>query len=122
MAENPLSARDPEIASFDDSQLVAVMCDPQAGILRRGRALMELGRRVSSEPELLEQVAAFISDPQNRRAVTIGNVTVSQAGAAGLVSAGAPEAFSRAKQLVAEWTSAEQDDFAWFIRSAGVTW
>lgn len=107
---------DREFGGLGLGQLMEIMSETREGILRRGRALMELGRRASSEPALLEQVATFITDPSNRQAVIMGTFTISQAGAAGLVSGGAPEAVSRAKQLVDEWSPEEQSDFAWLMR------
>lgn len=58
-------------------------------VLRRGRALMELDRRASGDTALLHQVAALIRDPDNRRLITAGTVSVSQLGTAGLVAGAA---------------------------------
>jgi len=88
-------------------------------VLRRGRALMELGRRAALDATLLEQVVAMIRDPENRRLATVGAVTVSQLGAAGLIAGGAESTSALAWELAGEWTAAEQSDFAWLVRGAG---
>jgi hypothetical protein len=72
-------------------------------VLRRGRAVMELGRCAADDPALLTEVAALIRDPANRRLITVGPVSVSQLGAAGLVAAGAEPTTTLARELAAEW-------------------
>lgn len=91
-------------------------------VLRRGRAMMELGRRASSDATLLQGVADMIRDPGNRRLMTVGTTSISQLGTAGLVAGGSERALALATELVGEWKRDEQSDFAWLMRSSGVPW
>jgi hypothetical protein len=91
-------------------------------VLRRGRAMMELGRRASSDTTLLQEVADMIRAPENRRLITVGSTSISQLGTAGLVAGGGERALTLARELVDEWQSDEQSDFAWLMRSSGITW
>lgn len=43
-------------------------------------------------------------------------------GTAGLVAGGGETALALAKELVAEWQTDERSDFAWLMRSSGITW
>ena len=90
-------------------------------VLRRGRALIELGRRSAGDTTLLQQVADIIRDPENRRLITVGTASVSQLGTAGLIAGAAPAA-ALARELAAEWTTGERSDFAWLMRSSGIPW
>ena len=58
-------------------------------------------------------------DPVNRRLVTIGPVSVSQLGTAGLVAAGAEPTTALARELAAEWPPADQSDFARLMTTSG---
>jgi hypothetical protein len=91
-------------------------------VLRRGRAIMELGRRASGDTALLEQVADMIRAPENRRLVTVGTASISQLGTAGLVAGGGERALALARELVEEWQTDERSDFGWLMRSSGISW
>ena len=91
-------------------------------VLRRGRALIELGRRSAGDTTLLQQVADIIRDPENRRPITVGTASVSQLGTAGLIAGGGAPAAALARELAAEWTTGERSDFAWLMRSSGIPW
>lgn len=91
-------------------------------VLRRGRAMMELARRASLDAMLLQEIADMIRAPENRQLITVGTTSISQLGAAGLVAGGSEGARALATELVGEWESDEQSDFAWLMRGSGVTW
>jgi hypothetical protein len=74
------------------------------------------------DPALLTEVAALIRDPANRRLITIGPVSVSHLGTAGLVAAGGEPTTALARELVAEWPPADQSDFARLMTSSGAAW
>ena len=109
---------DQELQDVPAAELLAVTADTHESVLRRGRALMELGRRASADTVLLAQAADLIRDPANQRLITIGAVTVSQLGAAGLIAGGSKPAADLARELAAEWPPGQQTDFAWLIASA----
>ena len=113
---------DLEFRSLNIDQLRTTVSRNNESVLRRGRAVMELGRRASSDTTLLEEVAEMIRAPDNRRLMTIGSTSISQLGTAGLVAGGGEAALALAKQLVAEWQAGERSDFAWLMRSSGITW
>ena len=104
---------------LDTAELLAMVPCAAESVLRRGRAMMELGRRAADDPALLTEVAALIRDPPNRRLITIGPVSVSQLGTAGLVAAGAEPTPALARELAAEWPPADQSDFARLMTSSG---
>lgn len=111
---------DPEFPALSTTDLLAIVPRPGASVLRTGRALMELGRRASSDPALLGQVADMIRDPRNRRLTTIGTVSISQLGTAGLIAGGAEPAAALARELPATWAASERADFAWLTTSSGM--
>jgi hypothetical protein len=117
-----LLAPDPAFQKLDTAELLAMVPRAAESVLRRGRAVMELGRRAADDPALLTEVAALIRDPANRRLITLGPVSVSQLGTAGLVAAGAEPTTALARELAAEWPPADQSDFARLMTSSGVAW
>jgi len=54
--------------------------------------------------------------------MTVGTTSISQLGTAGLAADGSETAVALAGQLVGEWQRDEQSDFAWLMRSSGITW
>jgi len=111
---------DPEFRALGTDELLAMVPRNSESVLRRGRALMELGRRAPPGTALLWQVAGMIRDPGNRRLITAGAVSISQLGAAGLIAGGAESTSALAWKLAGEWTAGEQSDFAWLMRSSGI--
>ena len=117
-----LLAPDPAFQKLDTAELLAMVPRATESVLRRGRAAMELGRRAADDPALLTEVAALIRDPANRRLITIGPVSVSQLGTAGLVAAGSEPTTALARGLAAEWPPGDQSDFARLMTSSGAAW
>jgi hypothetical protein len=115
-------APDPAFQKLGTAELLAMVPCVADSVLRRGRAVMELGRRAADDPALLNEVAALIRDPANRRLITIGPVSVSQLGTAGLIAAGAEPTTALARELAAEWPPADQSDFARLMISSGAVW
>jgi hypothetical protein len=64
----------------------------------------------------------MIHAPENRRLITVGTASISQLGTAGLVAGGGERALALARELVGEWQTDERSDFAWLMRSSGITW
>jgi hypothetical protein len=113
---------DLEFQGLTINELRATVSRDSESVLRRGRAMMELGRRASSDAVLLREVADMIRAPENRRLMTIGTTSISQLGTAGLVAGGGETALSLARELAGEWQPGERSDFAWLMRSSGITW
>ena len=113
---------DLEFRDLDIDELRVMASRSGESVLRRGRAMMELGRRASRDAVLLQEVAEMIRAPENRRLMTVGTTSISQLGTAGLVAGGSETAVALAAELVGEWQRDEQSDFAWLMRSSGVTW
>jgi hypothetical protein len=113
---------DPQFRDLDTTELLAMVARPGQSVLRRGRAMMELGRRATGDSALLHHVAAMIRDPGNRRLIAVGTVSVSQLGTAGLVAGGGEPAAALARELAGQWTAGEQSDFAWLMTSSGIGW
>jgi len=113
---------DLEFQDLNLDQLRLITARSGGSVLRRGRALMELGRRASSNTALLQEVADMIRAPENTQLMTIGTTSVSQLGVAGLVAGGSERALTLASELVGEWQGDAQSDFAWLMRSSGITW
>jgi hypothetical protein len=115
---------DPDLEFQDLSidELRVMVSRDRESVLRRGRALMELGRRASSDAALLQEVADMIRAPENKRLITVGTTSISQLGVAGLVAGGGERAIALARELAAEWQTNERSDFAWLMRSSGIPW
>jgi hypothetical protein len=113
---------DLEFRDLNIDELRVIVSRSGESVLRRGRAMMELGRRASHDAVLLQEVAEMIRAPENRRLVTVGTTSISQLGTAGLVADGSETAVALAAELVGEWQRDEQLDFAWLMRSSGITW
>ena len=119
---NNLLDPDPEFQELDVSELRSIMSRNNESVLRRGRAMMELGRRASSDPALLQEVSGMIRARENRQLMTVGTTSVSQLGTAGLIAGGSKKAVDLAAELVQEWHRDEQSDFAWLMKSSGIVW
>ena len=119
---NNLLDPDPEFQELNISELRSMMSRNNESVLRRGRAMMELGRRASSDPALLQEVSGMIRAQENRQLVTVGTTSVSQLGTAGLIAGGSKKAIDLAAELVQEWHRDEQSDFAWLMKSSGIVW
>ena len=113
---------DPEFGALNVNELRVMVSRDGESVLRRGRALMELGRRASGDTALLQEVADMIRAPEHRRLTTVGTASVSQLGTAGLVAGGGETALALARELAGQWPASERSDFAWLIRSSGITW
>jgi hypothetical protein len=113
---------DPEFRELDIDELRVRAGRGGESVLRRGRALMELGRRAAGDAALLREVADMIRDPESRRLMTIGTVSVSQLGTAGLVAGGGHSALALARELAGEWPDGQQSDFARLMADSGITW
>ena len=113
---------DLEFQDLDVDELRVMVSRSGESVLRRGRAMMELGRRASRDAALLQEVAQMIRAPENRQLMTVGSTSISQLGTAGLVADGSETAVALAAELVGEWQRDEQSDFAWLMRSSGITW
>jgi hypothetical protein len=109
---------DREFGDLPTGELLVMAAETHESVLRRGRALMELGLRASGDLALLQEVAAMVRDPGNRHLVTVGAVSVSQLGTAGLLVGGGDLAVALAWELAAEWPVGERSDFAWLVSSA----
>jgi hypothetical protein len=113
---------DLEFRDLDVDELRVMVSRSGESVLRRGRAMMELGRRASRDAVLLQEVAEMIRAPENRQLMTVGSTSISLLGTAGLVADGSETAVALAAELVGEWQRDEQSDFAWLMRSSGITW
>ena len=113
---------DLEFRDLNINELRVMVSRNGESVLRRGRAMMELGRRASGDTTLLHEVAELIRAPENRQLITVGTTSISQLGTAGLVAGGGETALALARELVEEWQNDERSDFAWLMRSSGITW
>jgi hypothetical protein len=84
--------------------------------------MLEMGRRASSDPALLQEVFGMIRAPENRQLITVGTTSVAQLGAAGLIAGGSEKAIDLAAELFQEWDRDQQSDFAWLMKSSGIAW
>ena len=119
---NNLLDPDAEFQELNISELRSILSRNNESVLRRGRAMMELGRRASSDQVLLQEVSGMIRAKENRQLMTVGTTSVSQLGTAGLIAGGSEEAIHLAAELVQEWHRNEQSDFAWLMKSSGIAW
>jgi hypothetical protein len=113
---------DPEMATVDVTALRDIVTTPTKRVTDRGRALLELGRRTRTRPDLREEVVRYVRDEGNANSVTIGTITVSQLGLAGLVASGSPESIRQAKVIAGETGPHGEEDLRRLVRSLGGTW
>jgi hypothetical protein len=113
---------DPEMAALDLSALRDLVSDQGRGVTFRGRALLELGRRTRTLPELLPEVSRYVRDEANNKAVAIGAITVSQMGLAGLVASRSSESIRQAETLAREAALHGEEDLRWLVTALGGTW
>jgi hypothetical protein len=64
----------------------------------------------------------MIRAPENRRLTTVGTACVSQLGNGWARCRRRETALALARELAGEWQASERSDFAWLIRSSGITW
>jgi hypothetical protein len=62
-----LLAPNPEFRDLSTDRLLVMASGTSASVLRRGRAMIELGRPAFGDITLLREVAALIGDPNNMR-------------------------------------------------------
>lgn len=113
---------DLEFQELNIDELRFIASSNGESVLRRGRAMMELGRRASGDTALLQEVADMIRAAENAQLMTVGTTSVSQLGVAGLVAGGSERALTLASELVGEWQHDAQSDFAWLMKSSEITW
>jgi hypothetical protein len=119
---NNLLDPDPDFRELSIGQLRSMMSRHGESVLRRGRAMVEMGRRASSDPALLQEVSGMVRAPENRQLITVGTTSVAQLGAAGLIAGGSEKAIDLAAELFQEWDRDQQSDFAWLLKSSGIAW
>jgi hypothetical protein len=90
---------DEAVAALELPDLRRLVAD--GGVLERGRALKEMGRRTGNDPSLLDEVVGLICEERNMKAVTIA-FTVSLLGLGGLLVSGSAASQARALELVGE--------------------
>jgi predicted lipid-binding transport protein (Tim44 family) len=86
-------------------------------LFQRGRALFELSRRSGVENSLIEIVTAAITNPQNMAARTIGTVSLSFLGIAGLLEADTEETRQLANELIESWPKDDRTTLTEFLSS-----
>lgn len=92
------------IPAFTDkgtAELVSTAGDPSRSVSVRGGALAELGRRVNSEPDLVDRLLQWAEDPEFKSARLAGFVTLSWVALAGVArSQSDPEVRGRLRAAV----------------------
>ena len=120
---NNLLDPDPEFQELNISVLRSMMSRNNESVLRRGRAMMELGRRASSDPALLKEAQKrgdqFIASEMFVLALADDK---GEAGRLLKEAGGSKKAIDLAAELVQEWHRDEQSDFAWLMKSSGIAW
>lgn len=86
-------------------------------LLERGRALFMLARRSGDNKELIDTVVREIYDSKNRNTRTIGTVSISFLGIAGLLEADTSDTKEIVKKLLESWTEPNRSDLLVFLKS-----
>ncbi|MEA5606084.1 hypothetical protein [Nostoc sp. UHCC 0252] len=86
-------------------------------LLERGRALFVLGRRSAEDKELIDIVLKEIYDSKNRNTRTIGIVSISFLGIAGLLEAGTEDTKKIVKKIIETWTEPDCSNLLLFLKS-----
>ncbi|OCQ90427.1 hypothetical protein BCD64_27520 [Nostoc sp. MBR 210] len=85
-------------------------------LLERGRALFMLARRSGNDQKISRIVVQEICEPKNRNSKTIGIVSISFLGVAGLLEADTDNTKETVKHLIESWTEAERSDLLVFLQ------
>ncbi len=89
-------------------------------LFERGRALFILGRRSSQDENLILRVVEEITDSKNRNARTVGTVSISFLGIAGLLEAGTSNAQEAVQKLLETWPEPDCSHLLDFLKSASL--
>ncbi|MBE9209005.1 hypothetical protein IQ244_21175 [Nostoc sp. LEGE 06077] len=85
-------------------------------LLERGRALFILARLSGENKKLIPIVVKQISDSKNRTAITIGTVSISCLGIAGLLEADTHDTREIVKVLLETWTEPDRSNIIDFLK------
>lgn len=86
-------------------------------LLERGRALFMLALRTGDNKELMHTVLKEIYDSKNRNAITIGTVSISFLGIAGLLEAEPNDTQEIVKKFIESCTASERSVLLIFLNS-----
>ncbi|MCF4968144.1 hypothetical protein [Nostoc sp. CMAA1605] len=86
-------------------------------LLERGRALFVLARRSGGNEELIKKVLNEIYDAKNRNTKTIGIVSISFLGIAGLLEVNTNDTKEIVKKILDSWIEPERNDLILFLNS-----
>jgi hypothetical protein len=89
-------------------------------LLERGRSLFELARRSGEDKELIKKVVNEISNPKNISSKTVGMVSLSFLGMAGLLGANTELTRSAARSLFEIWPESNRGNLVDFLTSASL--
>jgi len=107
--------QDSEFEALATSNLIEVLRQPL--ILRKGRALFELARRSSENNDLLEIVVKEMNDPKNKSPRTVGIVSISFLGIAGLLHSSSEYSKKTATELIDSWVEPDRSSLVEFLDS-----
>jgi hypothetical protein len=110
--------QDDEFKKFSIQQLEEIL--DKGLLLERGRSLFELARRSGEDKELVERVVNEISNPKNINSKTVGMVSLSFLGMAGLLEANTELTRSAARSLFDIWPESNRGNLVDFLTSASL--
>jgi hypothetical protein len=106
---------DIEFESFDNHQLVNIY---QNGLLfQRGRALFEIARRSAREESLLKIAKDEIVREENVVSKTVGVISISCLGIAGLFAGNTDETKTVAMEIISSYPEAYKSNLIEFLQS-----
>ncbi|MDY6940308.1 MAG: hypothetical protein SWY16_21970 [Cyanobacteriota bacterium] len=91
-----------------------------AGVLEKGRAIFELARRSRNDEKRLKIVLDRINNSQNLNSRTVGIVSISHWGVAGLLEANTPRAREAVQMLLDRRSEPDRSNLIDFLESASL--
>lgn len=107
-------------STISTDELLAAITETSAPLPRKERSILELGRRLSTEADLLQELAGVAGDPANRvRPPAMPSVSLAHLAAVAMIMSGNVEAAQIARQIVRDWTEDERADLDWYLKALG---
>lgn len=107
--------QDSEFEALTTSELVELLKQPL--ILEKGRALFELARRSSEDNDLLGMVVKEVHSSKNKSTRTVGIVSISFLGIAGLLYSDSNYSKNTATELIDSWKEPDRSNLVEFLDS-----
>ena len=107
-------------ATMSTDELLATIAQDDAPLASKELSILELGRRVANETDLVSTLTDVAADPTNRtRPPAMPSVSLAHLAAVALILSGNEEAERAAREIVQGWSDDERADLDWYLNALG---